>query len=281
MIENSEVSYSDKFNKQAKFNHLMLSMSGDAELAGLQSLNNVAKENKPEHRRQKKKEKQYRDFLQLLTETQIKLQDFIEEIDLKLLQARQDLKQHKELFAERIALEHCIDVLANDGLLERNADGSLKDKDLERAVTLYLKNNNMSVELSDDARIYAIAQNLITTYPTQDQLSNVIDLDNQIIDTLRGGKDQAQILQDKLNDPDKLSNNDLLQIGKQTDALVVKVNKDYSSFLDKRAEILDSVTTANNQTNHIILQQNSIQDLEGMTDKQTASLSIPQPDLNL
>lgn len=214
-------------------------MSGEAELAGLQSLNNVAQDNKLKHRRQKKKEKQYQDFLQLLTEMQIKLQDFIEEIDLKLLQARQDLEQHKELFAERIALEHCIDVLANDGLLERNVDGSLKDKDLERAVTRYLKGNNMSTDLSDDARIYAIAQNLITTYPTQDQLSNVIELDDQIIQTLQDGKDQAQTLQHILNDPD-LSEQETTQISNQADRLSQTINSDVSSLFTKRDTTLSS-----------------------------------------
>lgn len=273
------MSYTKIFNERAQKQHLMLSMSGDVELAGLQSLNNISEENKPEHRRRKKKEKQYRDFLQLLTETQIKLQDFIEEIDLKLLQARQDLEQHKELFAERIALERCIDVLTNDGLLERNADGSLKDKDLERAVTRYLKDNNMSTDLSDDARIYAIAQNLITTYPTQGQLLSVIDIDDQIIQTLQDGKDQAQTLQRILNDPD-LSEQEMTQISSQADRLSQTINSDVSSLFTKR----DTTLSSDHKLQTCEEPKGFVDDINNGLQKRTSvelhRSELPTPDLN-
>lgn len=216
------MSYSNLFNSKAKANFEFLSMSGEALEAGLQSLNNVNEDEKSK-KRKKKADKHYYDLLQLLTETQIKLQDFIDEIDIKLIQARLDLQLHKDMLAERIALEHCIEVLDNDSLLERNADGTLKDKNLERAVTRYLKDNNMNMDLSDDARIYAVAQNLLSTYLTQDQLLDIISLDKEIISTMEDGKDQAQTLQSKLNDPD-ISKQEIKQISKQADRLGRKLD---------------------------------------------------------
>ncbi len=233
------MSYSDEFNARARLIHLQLSAAGLAEEAGLQSLNNVSEENNPKHRRLKKKEdERYHEFLQLLTKTQIKLQDFIDGIDLELLQARRELQEHKDMLAERIALEHCISVLQNDGLLERNADGSLKDKDLERAVTRHLKNNNMDVDLSDDARIYAVSQKLILAYPAQNKLNDVIDLDKQIISTLEDRKEQAVTLQGKLSYPD-ISTGEVKQISEQVDKLKSNLNGKVDCLVTNRNNIFN------------------------------------------
>lgn len=253
------MSYSDEFNSKAKINHLILSMSGDAEFAGLQSLNNVNKEKTSKNRKEKKEDERYFDFLQLLTEIQIKLQDFIDEIDVKLKKAKQDLQQHNGMLAERIALEHCIGVLDSDELLERNTDGSLKDENLERAIFRYLKDNNMCTDLSDDARIYAVAQNLIASYPAQEKLLEVIGLDKQIINTLESGKEQAQTLQYKFNNPD-ISKSEVKYISKRADNIKEETNEVHFALSVKRENILhiqqpqhlnnsdlDSVDSANNE----------------------------------
>lgn len=225
----------------------MLSQAGDAELAGLQSLNNLNLDSSYKIRKKKEADKRYHDLLHLLTETQIKLQDFIDDIDLKLIQARQDLQHHKDMLAEHIALEDCLHVLDNDGLLERNADGTLKDKNLERAVTRYLKDNHMNTDLSDDARIYAVAQNLLPTYPTQDQLLDVISLDKEIITTLEDGKDQAQTLQAKLNDPD-IAKREVKQISKQADKVATNTTLATANLIIERDNLLDTEhETQNNQ----------------------------------
>lgn len=215
----------------------MLSMAGLAEEAGLQSLNNSNNDDDIEHRNKKKEEKRYFELLQLLTETEYILQDFIEQIDYKLLQATKELQQYKDMLAERIALEQCIAVLKNDGLIERYTDGSLKDKHLERAVTLYLKDKRMSLDLTDDAKIYAIAQNIIDDYPTEKQLAEVIDIQINIIDTYRMGKNKAMELQQRLNNQGNLSELELREISEQVDSLERDVHEKSSAFIDMRESV--------------------------------------------
>lgn len=257
------MSYSNLFNSKAKANLEFLSMSGDALEAGLQSLNNVNKDKEAESRKKKKKDKHYHDLLQLLTETQIKLQDFIDEIDPRLIQAREGLQLHKDMLTERIALEHCVDVLDNGGLLERNTDGTLEDKNLERAVMRYLKDKNLNTDLSDDARIYAIAQNLIDIYPTQGRLLDVISLDKEIISTLEEGKDRAQRLQAKLDSSD-ISNREVKQVSKQTDYLKKEMDNTYSILYAKRDNILNpkSSPIPNNKFEQDGLQPHNLQTVD-------------------
>jgi len=264
------VSYSDEFNARANLTHLQLSAAGLAEEAGLQSLNNVRVDDNPKYCKQKKEEKRYHEFLQLLTETQIKLQDFIDEIERDLLQARRELQEHKDMLAERIALEHCIDVLQNDGLLERNVDGSLKDKNLERTVTYYLKSNNMDVDLSDDARIYAVSQNLILAYPAQDKLNDVIDLDEQIISTIEDGKEQAVNLQGKLSDPE-ISSSEVNQISEDVDKLSMNVKTRATIFIHEKSEILNSVQFVSPQEHST---KSTISD-RSIDEKTTEDLALP------
>lgn len=270
------VSFSDNFNQKAKQDYLQISQAGLADEVGMISLNNVSEDNAPENRKKKKADRHYHDLLQLLTETQIKLQDFIDEIDVKLIHARQDLQLHKDMLAERMALENCIHVLDNDGLLERNADGSLKDKNLEHAVTRYLKDNNMNVDLSDDARIYAVAQNLLPTYPTQDRLLDVVSLDKEIISTLEDGKDQAQTLQTKLNDPD-IPKREIKQIANKTTDVIDDTSDIHTQLVTQRDTLLSkSRLNADNNFSHTIPNQEIVQTIN----KELSTSEPPPSNLN-
>lgn len=89
------------------------------------------------------------------------------------------------------------------------------------------------------------------------------------------GKDQAQTLQAKLNDPD-ISKREVKQISKQADKAMVIINDDHIKLISQRDALLSNDNSQTNDFPSKTLSQEVVQDI----DKQLSTSELPQPNLN-
>jgi len=203
------VDYSKLFNEKALQHHLQLSLAGEAADAGLQELNNAPFSGIVQPKDKKKKNDIYTDLLRLITSTQIKLLDFIDRMDRDLIIAKAELQRYLNMMKGRKSLTNCIEVLEQGEVLERNADGSLKDKHLLSAIEHYAKDHNLKTDFSDDAYVLTLARHAIKIYPTSSQLEQLAQVQSQILDVLQTGHDEAVIIQQELDSAGNITDDDV------------------------------------------------------------------------
>lgn len=274
------LSYSDKFNRKAQFDHLMLSMSGLTEAAGLQRLNNASGETIHHAQQKNRNSMSLYDIIQLLTEAKYRLDNFIYDMDMKLIQAHADLEHYREQLAERIALQGCLDALANGNMLERDENGHLKDQHLRKVIERYTAKNNIDLQLlNNDAYIQAIAQKLIDTYQTQAQLNQIIVLQQQKIITIRSGKEKAEDMQSDLTNAEHLPPETIKQ---KVDGANEQIGNTYSeiSNWDKKISALKTVPDAN-ITPHENTTSHSSSELEMFDAEDMSTVNAPLPKSNM
>lgn len=236
--------YTKLFNDKAKQVHLELSLKGEAENAGLIPLNNAPPESTEWEIREKKKREHTYELMLLLTQAREILQEFIDEMDLALIEARRELLRYQDMADERKSLEHCIETLKNGEILERNPDGTLKDKHLQKAIEHYAKDHNLNTDFSDDAYVLALAGNAIQTYPSAKQLEQVTVLQTKKINIIEKGRDDAFMLKNQLDNPDSLSADDILEKANKFDVL----KNDTYEKLQKTDERISNALKSDNET---------------------------------
>lgn len=237
--------YSKLFNEKAIQHHLQLSMSGDAIEAGLQSLNNTSAQSSDTTQQKKKKSAQLLDLIELLTLAQQRLDNFIYELDIKLINAQNDLRTYRDGLAERLTLEHCLNVLGNNEILERDKNGHIKDQQLQNLIKHYVQEHNLNPDLlNDDAFVQAVAQNLIVKYPSRNQFNQIIALQEEKIETIRSGKEKAMELKEGLTNTEDLPHGVNLQKVESVNETIYNINAKLEQF-DQDILSLKGTSTTN------------------------------------
>ncbi len=249
------------FNEKAKL-HLELSRAGMAEDVGLIGLNNAPLENaKPEIIAKKKKQQHTAEIMRLIEQTREKLNDFIYKMDLDLFEAKQELQRYQDMTAERAALSHGINALERGETLERNPDGTLKDKHLQNAVEHYAGEHHLPTNFNDDAYVLALARNAIETYHTAKHLEQLVDVQTQIVDVMQTGRDEAVSIQHDLDNADNLSETEVKE----------KCSQAYKN-MDTTTQTVDGLTERKN----VILDTGKVKSHEIVPQHQHAQVLSPQ-----
>lgn len=103
------------------------------------------------------------------------------------------LENLKERLVERIAVDRAKKLLDNGGVLERDANGKLKDPALQKAVEKLQAKSDVK-DVSDDAVVLALINKHLPTMPTSRELRSEIMVQEHVTQALRGCETNRQKL---------------------------------------------------------------------------------------
>ena len=228
---------SESFNEHSRQLHLELSLQDKAEDVGLIPLNNAPAESKHDLTEKKKKSEATDRLIRTLAQTRQVLHDFSERMDRTLIEAEKELRRYEDVKADRKVLSDCIDDLEHGGVLPRNAAGEILDKDLNIALERYARETNRSTDFSDDAYVLALASEALSTYPTDAQLKQLVEVQTRIVKKIEEGRNRAKNWQKQLDETENMPEEERQNIINGINTRLVEFDSEFETLNNQKAAI--------------------------------------------